>query len=128
MGYSMSKIEVKEIGPISGETDLKLGQSGGTVTLADGATAVGFGGGKVMQFQTKHGYDGMIKVDGVSAYVSCGNTWKISLTPKEASSRVIISIGSNYVNYGAGTQYMGCLLYTSPSPRDRTRSRMPSSA
>ena len=31
-----------------------------------------------------------------------------------------------YVNtFGA---YNGCLLYTSPSPRDRTRSRMPSSA
>jgi len=40
----MSKLEVKEIGPISGETNLTLGQSGGTVTLADGATAVGFGG------------------------------------------------------------------------------------
>ena len=26
------------------------------------------------------------------------------------------------------TLYNGCLLYTSPSPRDRTRSRMPSSA
>ena len=25
-------------------------------------------------------------------------------------------------------EYVGCLLYTSPSPRDRTRSRMPSSA
>ena len=25
-------------------------------------------------------------------------------------------------------EFMGCLLYTSPSPRDRTRSRMPSSA
>ena len=25
-------------------------------------------------------------------------------------------------------QYTRCLLYTSPSPRDRTRSRMPSSA
>ena len=25
-------------------------------------------------------------------------------------------------------KYEGCLLYTSPSPRDRTRSRMPSSA
>ena len=24
--------------------------------------------------------------------------------------------------------YISCLLYTSPSPRDRTRSRMPSSA
>jgi len=39
----MSKLEVKEIGPISGETDVTLGQSGGTVTLAEGATAVGFG-------------------------------------------------------------------------------------
>ena len=27
-----------------------------------------------------------------------------------------------------GRQYSPCLLYTSPSPRDRTRSRMPSSA
>ena len=27
-----------------------------------------------------------------------------------------------------GTDIDGCLLYTSPSPRDRTRSRMPSSA
>ena len=29
---------------------------------------------------------------------------------------------------GNGGPGMGCLLYTSPSPRDRTRSRMPSSA
>ena len=29
------------------------------------------------------------------------------------------------INQGLG---MACLLYTSPSPRDRTRSRMPSSA
>ena len=28
----------------------------------------------------------------------------------------------------AGIKAGGCLLYTSPSPRDRTRSRMPSSA
>ena len=28
----------------------------------------------------------------------------------------------------ATNKYKGCLLYTSPSPRDRTRSRMPSSA
>ena len=26
------------------------------------------------------------------------------------------------------SSFIGCLLYTSPSPRDRTRSRMPSSA
>ena len=29
---------------------------------------------------------------------------------------------------GVGKQVTICLLYTSPSPRDRTRSRMPSSA
>ena len=40
----------------------------------------------------------------------------------------------NYDNFGhaafegGGGRQSGCLLYTSPSPRDRTRSRMPSSA
>ena len=29
---------------------------------------------------------------------------------------------------GFQVEYYACLLYTSPSPRDRTRSRMPSSA
>ena len=29
---------------------------------------------------------------------------------------------------GATVQVIGCLLYTSPSPRDRQKSRMPSSA
>ena len=29
---------------------------------------------------------------------------------------------------GGAMKKKGCLLYTSPSPRDRTRSRMPSSA
>ena len=32
------------------------------------------------------------------------------------------------VIYPQGIWYKICLLYTSPSPRDRTRSRMPSSA
>ena len=30
--------------------------------------------------------------------------------------------------YGANSMFMACLLYTSPSPRDATLSRMPSSA
>ena len=29
---------------------------------------------------------------------------------------------------GSAAYFIRCLLYTSPSPRDRTRSRMPSSA
>ena len=31
-------------------------------------------------------------------------------------------------NFTTSANYTSCLLYTSPSPRDRTRSRMPSSA
>ena len=33
-----------------------------------------------------------------------------------------------YHVHDAENQFKTCLLYTSPSPRDRTRSRMPSSA
>ena len=36
-----------------------------------------------------------------------------------------ITIGKDFLNWGYGKS---CLLYTSPSPRDRTRYRMPSSA
>ena len=44
-----------------------------------------------------------------------------------------IDEGSLLVGYGKAEEHKGkkaknCLLYTSPSPRDYTRSRMPSSA
>ena len=35
---------------------------------------------------------------------------------------------SERISAEAFSQFADCLLYTSPSPRDRTRSRMPSSA
>ena len=38
------------------------------------------------------------------------------------------SDGVVYALNDANLQIKRCLLYTSPSPRDRTRSRMPSSA
>ena len=37
-------------------------------------------------------------------------------------------LGENFSNIGMFNEAEICLLYTSPSPRDRTRSRMPSSA
>ena len=44
-------------------------------------------------------------------------------------NRLSFEVG-NMVKYAcrAGHKMYPCLLYTSPSPRDRTRSRMPSSA
>ena len=35
---------------------------------------------------------------------------------------------TSYIAGGYYGQYLDCLLYTSPSPRDNTTSRMPSSA
>ena len=63
-------------------------------------------------------------------------------TEVSVNANGVLSFGNNTspYEYGDGyyTAYMGdfekcnwdgsCLLYTSPSPRDRTRSRMPSSA
>ena len=49
--------------------------------------------------------------------------WKIVDRPN-----VLIKIPATLPGLPAITQAIGCLLYTSPSPRDRTRSRMPSSA
>ena len=60
-------------------------------------------------------------------------------TVKGISSRQLISTGSEmilsntfHLHLQPGEKLVkesgGCLLYTSPSPRDRTRSRMPSSA
>jgi len=52
-----------------------------------------------------------------------------------ALARIALSVNDQWVRYwgaliviAAGGSYLACLLYTSPSPRDRTRSRMPSSA
>ena len=58
-------------------------------------------------------FDGEVTVDGERI---------ASVTPKETSS------SSDETIIDAKGMYVICLLYTSPSPRDRQKSRMPSSA
>ena len=65
----------------------------------------------------------------VSAFTSDGYT----VADGNQSTGYTNKSGSNYVGWcwDAGTAASGantCLLYTSPSPRDRQKSRMPSSA
>ena len=53
-------------------------------------------------------------------------TVPVIVSETDASKRQTI-LGLSITNLTDGFLYI-CLLYTSPSPRDRTRSRMPSSA
>jgi len=61
-------------------------------------------------------------------------SWRMMLRSKSANAYFDITTpgGAAIRNYPkdhlSAKQYRTCLLYTSPSPRDRTRSRMPSSA
>ena len=50
------------------------------------------------------------------------------LSPEMKSTGEVMGIDSDFGRAFAKSQTAACLLYTSPSPRDRTRSRMPSSA
>ena len=47
----------------------------------------------------------------------------IELTGTQKSAILMMLLGED-----EAAEVLNCLLYTSPSPRDRTRSRMPSSA
>ena len=63
-----------------------------------------------------------------------GTDWKLNTSPNQSIIRSVkviddkICVGS-YMDFGFWERSSnGCLLYTSPSPRDATLSRMPSSA
>ena len=59
---------------------------------------------------------------GASNYTS-------SVAGNDAAAKAWIAARESGGSYTARNgQYIGCLLYTSPSPRDRQKSRMPSSA
>src|SRR5664280_3514542 len=73
-------------------------------------------------------------------YYNEGGRWKnsASLPSKNSnydlynSHKVVVNENQPWKNHATNqtkyATYKGCLLYTSPSPRDRTRYRMPSSA
>ena len=64
--------------------------------------------------------------------VSCGKQAKEKTQPQEKlysySDYVAEQLEDETIHQNDRIETTGCLLYTSPSPRDRTRSRMPSSA
>ena len=65
--------------------------------------------------------------DGGTLYIPPG-IYLITSPLTITSCLTIIGAGNSGEGNDVCTLYYSCLLYTSPSPRDRTRSRMPSSA
>ena len=51
-----------------------------------------------------------------------GNTYLLDIEPITDNQKKLFD------SYADGKHLVACLLYTSPSPRDRQKSRMPSSA
>ena len=80
-------------------------------------------------FFMHEGIDGMKGIEGLSKdlgrdFYSFGETWIPERPFEEKSTKKIKA----YLGTDQQPEFDGCLLYTSPSPRDATLSRMPSSA
>ena len=70
----------------------------------------------------KQGYDLKVINASVSGDTTAGGLNRIDWTLSEQNIGILV------LSLGANDMLRGCLLYTSPSPRDKRQSRMPSSA
>ena len=66
------------------------------------------------------------RIAGIATFTLPKNTLDSDLYKEQRVIKDFIGLAKNADNSSWSTYF--CLLYTSPSPRDRTRSRMPSSA
>ena len=64
----------------------------------------------------------------VTGTVAPAATSSVATLTVNTAPAITAQPGNTTVTAGGNTSFSVCLLYTSPSPRDRTRSRMPSSA
>ena len=135
-------------------TTVTLGASGDSIALASGASQSGFGREGSVNWQTTPKTSTFTAANGEGYFINSGSALTMNLPAGSAGAIVAVSdYARNFATYNFtispnGSEKIGgftddatlnvngqaatfvyvCLLYTSPSPRDRTRSRMPSSA
>ena len=68
------------------------------------------------------------RTNAVKSPTNSPETTKLVYTVKEVAQMLAISQRAAYNLCNSTTEFRVCLLYTSPSPRDKRQSRMPSSA
>ena len=104
------------VGTISG-TDITFGSSAVYLTAGPALMDIAYDTGAQKHL--------IVFQDGGNSNYTTGIVGTVSGTSISFGSKVAIN---NYNGTDISIAYDSCLLYTSPSPRDRTRSRMPSSA
>ena len=103
-----SKIKVDNINKVSDDSNI-INKCGTTVTVGAASDGV------------RTGANNLQASDGGNLISQCGTT----ITLGASGDTINLASGASQSGFGrTGT----CLLYTSPSPRDRQKSRMPSSA
>ena len=108
-GITNTNLQILEQGS-SGVEDIDLASGSVTLLLTDGATSNG-----------KNAY--------LRLYGTLGGDRTLTMPSGSGVTRVwIIKDDTVRGTSNRTLSVLTCLLYTSPSPRDRTRSRMPSSA
>ena len=129
----MSEIKVNKISPRTACGTTTLGDSGDTFTIPSGVsitnqgTASGFGStGEVSWNTTKITADPGPAVNGVGYFADTTSAAFNLTLPASPSAGNVVAVNDYAGNFG--TNALTCLLYTSPSPRDLSTSRMPSSA
>ena len=70
----------------------------------------------------------VLALRGSSAAAALADQTRVLLVDDDEERTLRKALPAQAPASGAGPEDIACLLYTSPSPRDRTRSRMPSSA
>ena len=99
----------------------------GSVSTAQTATAAIYGY-NTTRFTADPDSGGNVTIVGGSSNLSISTTFTGLSTSINNRTYYLGQTFTKGVSNPEIDKYSGCLLYTSPSPRDRTRSRMPSSA
>ena len=89
--------------------------------------AMGFKDDKLLYYQKNNGLENSLNQILTDEAVTTGANYIVYWNIDSAGNKIKFGfVGNN--QYSSNTIVMTCLLYTSPSPRDRQKSRMPSSA
>ena len=112
-------------------SDLKKTYPGGTEALKGISLSVKEGDFYALLGPNGAGKSSTIGIIGSLVTKSSGNVkiFGIDVDKNMAEAKTLLGVVSQEINFSQFEKVLDiCLLYTSPSPRDRQKSRMPSSA